>query len=242
MRRGSPNLAIAEASPHVARALPIDPGFDRSIRRDRSIAAAAVGRRPARPSGRAAGPTDRKAPAARSAWRGQLAICEAFCGTHRRHAFDALRLAKIVAARGGSSGNPEGNALGRPTHVRMERERSSETMQPGSKVAKVECSESSSGGSSPSNSPPAGERCHLAPGLLQEARCPAPSSKLGLRSCGACSKPVGCSQSSIYMAFDRPFCSTSCREKAVLEHFTRSLPAFDLPPSSNQHFSAVLAG
>ena len=132
--------------------------------------------------------------------------------------------------------------LGRPTHVRMERERSSETMQPGSKVAKVECSESSSGGSSPSNSPPAGERCHLAPGLLQEARCPAPSSKLGLRSCGACSKPVGCSQSSIYMAFDRPFCSTSCREKAVLEHFARSLPAFDLPPSSNQHFSAVLAG
>ena len=129
--------------------------------------------------------------------------------------------------------------LGRPTHVRMERERSSETMQPGSKVAKVECSESSSGGSSPSISPPAG---HLAPGLLQEARCPAPSSKPGLRSCGVCSKPVGCSQSSIYMAFDRPFCSTSCREKAVLEHFTRSLPAFDLPPSSNQHFSAVLAG
>lgn len=128
------------------------------------------------------------------------------------------------------------------THVRMERERSSETMQPGSKVAKLECSESSSGGSSPTNSPPAGERCHLAPGLLQEARCSAPSSKPGLRSCGVCSKPVGCSHSSIYMAFDRPFCSTSCREQAVLEHFARSLPTFDLPPSSNQHFSAALAG
>ena len=230
MLRASPYLAIAEASPHVAR----PPA--------RLIDRPAFARRPA------AGRTDRqragvpRAPAARAGWPGQLAICEAFCGNHPRHAFDALRLAKIVAARGGSSGNPEGNTLGRPTHVRMERERSSETMQPGSKVAKVECSESSSGGSSPSNSPPAGERCHLAPGLLQEARCPAPSSKPGLRSCGVCSKPVGCSQSSIYMAFDRPFCSTSCREKAVLEHFTRSLPAFDLPPSSNQHFSAVLAG
>lgn len=222
---------------------PIDPAWirshDRSRFRDRG--------RPRRPSPagpavRPGGRADRPPASAPAGWPGQLAICEAFCGTHRRHAFDALRLAKIVAARGGSSGTPTQPPLGRPTHVRMERERSSETMQPGSKVAKVECSESSSGGSSPSNSPPAGERCHLAPGLLQEARCPAPSSKLGLRSCGACSKPVGCSQSSIYMAFDRPFCSTSCREKAVLEHFTRSLPAFDLPPSSNQHFSAVLAG
>ena len=221
-------MAIAEASPHVVR----PPAPDRSAGRRRP-AAGRLGGRADRP------PACGRAPAARAGWPGQLAICQAFWGNHPRQAFDALRLAKIVAARGGYVRQPSRQPLGRPTHVRMERERSSETMQPGSKVAKVECSESSSGGSSPSNSPPAG---HLAPGLLQEARCPAPSSKPGLRSCGVCSKPVGCSQSSIYMAFDRPFCSTSCREKAVLEHFTRSLPAFDLPPSSNQHFSAVLAG
>ena len=162
-------------------------------------------------------------------------------GHYHPAGFDALRLAKIVAAPPTRSpGNQKATLV--VTHVRMERERSSETMQPGSKVAKLECSESSSGGSSPTNSPPAGERCHLAPGLLQEARCSAPSSKPGLRSCGVCSKPVGCSHSSIYMAFDRPFCSTSCREQAVLEHFARSLPTFDLPPSSNQHFSAALAG
>ena len=132
------------------------------------------------------------------------------------------------------------------THVRMERQRSSEAMQPGSKVAKVVYSESSSGRSSPGSSSPGsssgGERCHLE----QEARCPAPSSKPRLRCCGVCSQRVGCSQSSIYMAFDQPFCSIDCREKAVLRAlsapFTRSLTAFDLPPSSSQRLSAALAG
>ena len=132
------------------------------------------------------------------------------------------------------------------SHVRMERQRSSETMQPGSKVARVEYSESSSGRSSPGSSSPGsssgGERCHLAPGLEQEARCPAPSSTPRLRSCGVCSQQVGCSQSSIYMAFDQPFCSVDCRERAVLKHFARSLTAFDLPPSSSQRLSAALAG
>ena len=211
---------------------------------------------PERPAGRPDGRSDAtsiaagrpspaggRAPAAR-AGKGRLAIREALAAIIPVTPSTRFALPKLWRRARRLVRQPPGTQppLGRPTHVRMERERSSETMQPGSKVAKVECSESSSGGSSPSNSPPAGERCHLAPGLLQEARCPAPSSKLGLRSCGACSKPVGCSQSSIYMAFDRPFCSTSCREKAVLEHFARSLPAFDLPPSSNQHFSAVLAG
>ena len=239
MRRGSPNLAIAEASPHVAPDRSCLDSIARSIAISRSRpAAAAVAGRPGRPAGRPGRPTASvRAPAARSGWP--------FAKPFAALIASRLRRASACQNCGGARRlvrQPPQPPLGRPTHVRMERERSSETMQPGSKVAKVECSESSSGGSSPSNSPPAGERCHLAPGLLQEARCPAPSSKLGLRSCGACSKPVGCSQSSIYMAFDRPFCSTSCREKAVLEHFTRSLPAFDLPPSSNQHFSAVLAG
>ena len=206
------------------RARPPDRSWIRSIDRD-----------PSGPAGRSA---------ARSGWPASspFSHIKPFCGTHPVTPSTRFGLPKLWRRARRLVRQPPQPPLGRPTHVRMERERSSETMQPGSKVAKVECSESSSGGSSPSNSPPAGERCHLAPGLLQEARCPAPSSKPGLRSCGVCSKPVGCSQSSIYMAFDRPFCSTSCREKAVLEHFTRSLPAFDLPPSSNQHFSAVLAG
>ena len=240
MRRGSPNLAIAEASPHVAPDRSCLDSIARSIAISRSRpAAAAVAGRPGRPAGRPGRPTASLRPCRLAGPAGHLR------SLLRHSSPSRLRRASACQNCGGARRlvrQPPQPPLGRPTHVRMERERSSETMQPGSKVAKVECSESSSGGSSPSNSPPAGERCHLAPGLLQEARCPAPSSKPGLRSCGVCSKPVGCSQSSIYMAFDRPFCSTSCREKAVLKHFTRSLPAFDLPPSSNQHFSAVLAG
>ena len=62
----------------------------------------------------------------------------------------------------------------------------------------------------------------------------AASSKL--RSCGMCSQRVGCSRSSIFMAFDQPFCSSGCRKTAVLKHFNRALSAgqasvFDLPPS-----------
>ena len=64
MRRGSPNLAIAEASPHVARALPIDPGFDRSI-------AIHPGRPAARPRVQAGRPA-----------RHFLTLIKPFCGTH----------------------------------------------------------------------------------------------------------------------------------------------------------------
>ena len=158
-----------------------------------------------------------------------------------RRASEGSCLPKLSASPRRRAGAAPHNPLV-PTHVRMERQRSSESMQPGSKVAKVEYSESSSGTSSPCSSSPGSssgrERCHLE----QEARCPAPSSKPRLRCCGVCSQRVGCSQSSIYMAFDQPFCSIDCREKAVLKHFTRSLTAFDLPPSCSQRLSAALAG
>ena len=173
-----------------------------------------------------------------------LELADLLCYTPLALTFFPLRgrlLAKIVSASRSSS-----SIVWSSTHVRMERQRSSEAMQPGSKVAKVVYSESSSGRSSPGSSSPGsssgGERCHLE----QEARCPAPSSKPRLRCCGVCSQRVGCSQSSIYMAFDQPFCSIDCREKAVLRAlsapFTRSLTAFDLPPSSSQRLSAALAG
>ena len=36
--------------------------------------------------------------------------------------------------------------------------------------------------------------------------------------CGVCGQPVGSTGATIYMAFDLPYCSTVCRERAVTNH------------------------